>query len=151
LGVRLEVYRSEGETLVPLFSRDAAKENGGYVGRGEVDILDLDGDGVSEIGFYYDNLENALIQDRQLDLIVYDGTAFHVAWSGAVSYDATKAVRDIPPDRRDRYLRKLDLGNTRRTKGITLFITKTMITVAGERLPQPKQVQETFPLKPEEP
>jgi hypothetical protein len=45
----------------------------------------------------------------------------------------------------------LDLGNTRRTKGITLFITKTMITVAGERLPQPKQVQETFPLKPEEP
>ena len=151
LGVRLEVYRSEGEMLVPLFSRDAAKENGGYVGRGEVDILDLDGDGVNEIGFYYDNLENALIQDRHLDLIVYDGTAFRVAWSGAVSYDATKAVRDVPPDRRDRYLRKLDLGNTRRTKGITLFITKTMITVAGERLPQPKQVQETFPLKPEEP
>ena len=151
LGVRLDVYRSEGETLVPLFTRDAAKENGGYVGRGEVAILDLDGDGVNEIGFYYDNLENALIQDRHLDLIVYNGTAFRVAWSGAVSYDATKAVRDVPPDRRDRYLRKLDLGNTRRTKGITLFMTKTMIAVAGERLPQPKQVQETFPLKPEEP
>jgi len=151
LGVRLDVYRTEGETLVPLFTHDAAKENGGYVGRGEVAILDLDGDGVSEIGLYYDNLKNDLIQDRRLDIIVYDGTTFRVVWSGSVSYDATKAVRDVPQDRRDRYLRKLDLANTRRTKGITLFMTKTMIAVAGERLPQPKQVQETFPLKPEAP
>ena len=42
------------------------KENGGYVGRGEVAILDLDGDGVSEIGLYYDNLKNDLIQERRL-------------------------------------------------------------------------------------
>ena len=151
LNVRLEVYRTEGDTLVPMFTRDAGKENGGYVGRGEVAILDLDGDGVNEIGFYYDNLKNDLIQDRRLEVIVYDGTSFRVAWSGSASYDATKAVRDVPPDRRDRYLRKLDLANTRRTKGITLFMTKTMIAVAGERLPQPKQIQETFPLKPEEP
>ena len=151
LGVRLDVYRTEGAKLVPLFTRDASKENGGFVGRGEVAILDLDGDGVNEIGLYYDNFKNAMIQDRQLDIIVYDGTAFRVAWSGSVSYDATKAVRDVPPDRRDRYLRKLDLANTRRTKGITLFMTKTMISVAGERLPQPKQIQETFPLRPEEP
>ena len=151
LGVRLDVYRTAGRELIPLFTRDALKENGGYVGRGEVVILDLDGDGVSEIGLYYDNLKNDLIQDRRLDLIVYDGSAFRVAWSGSVSYDATKAVRDVPPDRRDRYLRKLDLANTRRTKGITLFMTKTMIAVAGSRLPQAKQVQETFPLKPEEP
>jgi len=151
LNVRLDVYRNEGDALVPLFTRDAVRENGGYVGRGEVAILDLDGDGVNEIGFYYDNLKNDLIQDRHLDVIVYDGTVFRVAWSGSASYDATKAVRDVPLDRRDRYLRKLDLANTRRTKGITLFMTKTMIAVAGERLPQPKQIQETFPLKPEEP
>jgi hypothetical protein len=151
LGVRLEVYRTSGASLLPVYSLDASKENGGYVGRGEVAILDLDGDGVSEIGLYYDNLKNDLIQDRRLDVVVYDGTAFRVAWSGSVSYDATKAVRDVPLDRRDRYLRKLDLSNTRRTKGITLFMTKTMIAVAGSRLPQAKQVQETFPLKPEEP
>jgi len=151
LGVRLEVYRSSGATLLPVYTLDASKENGGYVGRGEVAILDLDGDGVSEIGLYYDNLKNDLIQDRRLDVIVYDGTGYRVAWTGSVSYDATKAVRDVPPDRRDRYLRKLDLSNTRRTKGITLFMTKTMIAVAGSRLPQAKQVQETFPLRPEEP
>ncbi len=151
LGVRLDVYRTEGAKLVPLYTLDATQENGGYVGRGEVALLDLDGDGVNEIGFYYDNLKNGLIQDRRLDVIVYDGTAFRTAWSGSVSYDATKAVRDVPPDRRDRFLRKLDLANTRRTKGVTLFMTKTMIAVAGERLPQPKQVQETFSLKPEAP
>lgn len=150
LGVKLEVYRQDGKALVPLYSRDAAKENGGYVGRGEVALLDLDGDGVNEIGLYYDNLKNSLIQERKLEVIVYDGGTFRVAWSGAVSYDATKAVRDIPQERRDRFLRKLDFANTRRTKGVTLFMTKTMIAVAGERLPQPREVQETFPLKPAE-
>jgi hypothetical protein len=151
LGVRLDVFRTEGGKLVPAFTLDAGKENGGYVGRGEMAILDLDGDGVSEIGLYYDNLKNDLIQDRRLDVIVYEGTVFRTAWSGSVSYDATKAVRDVPADRRDRFLRKLDFSNTRRTKGITLFMTKTVIAVAGERLPQPRQVQETFPLKPEAP
>ena len=151
LGVRLDVYRTEGEKLFPVYTLDASKENGGYVGRGEVAILDLDGDGVSEIGLYYDNLKNDLIQDRVLDVLVSDGDTFRIAWTGSVSYDATKAVREIPVDRRDRYLRKLDFANTRRTKGITLFMTKTMIAVAGSRLPQPKQIQETFPLKPQEP
>jgi hypothetical protein len=151
LGVRLDVYRNDGDKLVPLYTLDAGQENGGYVGRGEVALLDLDGDGVNEIGLYYDNLKNDLIQDRRLDVVIYDGTAFHVTWSGSVSYDATKAVRDVPADRRDRFLRKLDLANTRRTKGVTLFLTKTMIAVAGSRLPQPKQVQETFPLKSEAP
>ncbi len=149
LGVRLAVYRTEGRKLVPVYELDAGQENGGYVGRGEVALLDLDGDGVNEIGFYYDNLKNGVIQDRRLDVIMYDGTAFRVAWTGSVNYDATKAVRDVPQDRRDRYQRNLDFSNTRRTKGVTLFMTKTMISVAGERLPQPKQVQETFPLKPD--
>jgi hypothetical protein len=151
LGVRLDVFRQEGGKLVPVYSLDASAENGGFVGRGEFALLDLDGDGVNEIGLYYDNLKNGLIQDRRLDVIVFDGGAFNVAWTGSVSYDATKAVRDVPEDRRDRYLRKLDFANTRRTKGVTLFMTKTVISVAGDRLPQPKQVQETFPLKPQAP
>jgi hypothetical protein len=151
LGIRLDVFRSEGDKLVSLYTLDASKENGGYVGRGEVAILDLDGDGVSEIGLYYDNLKNDLIQDRRLDVLMLDGSSFRIAWTGSVSYDATKAVRDVPLERRDRYLRKLDFASTRRTKGVTLFMTKTVIAVAGSRLPQAKQIQETFPLKPEEP
>jgi len=149
LGVRIEVYRQEGPKLVSVFARDAAEENGGYVGRGEVALLDLDGDGANEIGLYYDNLKNDMIQERRLDIIVLGESGFETAWSGAVSYDATKAVRDVPQERRDRFLRKLDFAATRKTKGVTLFMTKTVIAVAGERLPQPKQVQETFPLRPE--
>ena len=147
LGVKLEIYRQEGTSLSRIYTMDASKDNGGPVGRGEVALLDLDGDGLSEIGFYYDNLKNGLIQERRLDVIVFDEGVFRVAWNGAVNYDATKAVREIPVERRDRYMRKLDFANTRRTKGVTLFMTKTMISVAGERLPQPKDIQETFPLK----
>jgi hypothetical protein len=147
LGVKLEVYRQEGKELTRVYTLDAARENGGSVGRGEIALLDLDGDGVNEIGFYYDNMKNALIQERRLDVIRFDEGVFRVAWTGAVNYDATKAVREIPAERRDRFMRKLDFANTRRTKGVTLFMTKTVIAVAGERLPQPKEVQETFPLK----
>jgi hypothetical protein len=147
LDVRLEIYRRERDTLVSIFGKDVGSENGGYVGRGELSLLDLDGDGVNEIGLYYDNLKNRLVTERTLEVIVYDDSAYRVAWSGAVEYDATKAVRDVPQDRRDRYLRKLDFANTRRTKGLTLFMTKIMISVAGERLPQPRQMQETFPLR----
>ena len=34
-----------------------------------------------------------------------------------------------------------------RTRGVTLCMNKQMIAVAGERLPQPKTVVETFPLR----
>jgi hypothetical protein len=151
LNVRFEIYKTEAGKLVSIFTRDVGKENGGYVGRGEIALLDLDGDGVNEIGLYYDNLKNPLVTERRLEIIVHDDSGFRVAWSGPVEYDATKAVRDVSQDRRDRYLRKLDFANTRRTKGVTLFMTKTVIAVAGERLPQPKQVQETFPLRPAPP
>lgn len=151
LGVRLEAYRGEGTTLTSIYSRDVGKENGGYVGRGEIALVDLDGDGVNEIGLYYDNLKNSLISERKLDVIVREGDAFRIAWSGPVEYDATRAARDVPQERRDRYLRKLDLAATRKTRGVTLFFTKTVVAVAGERLQQPRQVQETFALKPQAP
>lgn len=147
LNVELGVFRNAAGKLYPLYVRDVGKENGGFVGRGEMALLDLDGDGTNEIGLYFDNLKNGLITERRLEIIVHDASGFRVAWSGAVAYDATRAVRDVPKDRRDRYLRKVDLANTLRTHGVTLFMTKTVIAVAGERLPQPKQVQETFPLK----
>lgn len=147
LNVRLEVYQEQASGLVPVYSRDVGKENGGYVGRGEIALLDLDGDGVNEIGLYYDNLKNTLISERRLDIVVREGGGFRVGWTGPVEYDATRAVRDVPQDRRDRFLRKVDLANTRRTRGVTLFFTKTVVAVAGERLPQPRQVQETFAFK----
>ena len=53
----------------------------------------------------------------------------------------------VPVERRDHFVRELDLVSTLRTRGVTLFFNKTMIAVAGERLVEPKVVEETFPLR----
>jgi hypothetical protein len=150
--VRLEVYRKDGDALVSAYSRDYGRENGGFVGRGEIELVDLDGDGVSEIVVSYDQLGSPLVQRRAGEVIVHDPAGFRVAWSGDLEYDATRAARDVPQERRDRFVRTLDPAATIRTKGITLFMTKKMIAVAGERLPEPKSVRETFTLRaPREP
>jgi hypothetical protein len=147
VNVRLDVWRRDAASLVSLYTRDFGAENGGYVGRGELELVDLDNDGVSEIIVTYDNSKEKLVQERRGEVIVREPAAFRVAWAGSMELDATQAVRDVPAERRDRFQRKLDLPSTIKTRGITLFFTKTMIAVAGEKLPQPQTVQETFPLK----
>ena len=114
VSVRLDVFRRSGDSLVSVLSRDYGVETGGLVADGDLQIVDLDMDGVNEI---------------------------------VVEYDATQAAREVPVERRDRFQREIDLANTIRTRGVTLFFTKTVVAVAGERLAQPKVVQETFPLK----
>jgi hypothetical protein len=148
VNVRLEVLRRDGETLVPVLSRDFGKENGGYVGRGDLELVDLDGDGVNEIIATYDVYKDALVTERRAEVLVNRDGTFAAAWAGPVEYDATKAVRTVPAERRDRYTRVLDIPATLKTRGVTLMVKKTMLAVAGERLDAPKVVQETFPLKP---
>lgn len=149
VNVRLEVLRTEGEHLAPIYSRDFGKENGGYVGRGDLQLVDLDGDGVNEIVVSYDSVRDRLIEERRGEVIVYEPAGFRTVWSGLLGYDATRAAREVPNDRRDRYTRELDISGTLRTRGLMLIFTKTVIAVAGERLPQPKVSQESFPLRSE--
>ena len=147
VNVRLEVMRKEGDGLVSFYSRDFGKENGGFVGHGDVELVDLDGDGANEIIVTYDSYKDSLITERRAEVLLQDGGTFSTAWTGAVDYDATKAVRTVPQERRDRYTRALDIPATLKTRGVTLMVKKTMLAVAGERLEQPKIVQETFPLR----
>ncbi len=146
--VRLEVFRREANALVSLYARDFGKENGGFVGRGDVELVDLDGDGAAEIVVSYDLAANPLVSRRAGEVIVHDPAGFRVAWSGDMEYDATRAARDVPADRRDRFARTLDVAATLKTHGVTLFMTKKVIAVAGERLAEPKEIRETFPLRP---
>lgn len=147
VNVRLEVMRKDGDALVSLYSRDFGKDNGGYVGHGDVELVDLDGDGVNEIIVTYDSYKDPLITERRAEVLLQEGGTFSTAWTGEVEYDATKAVRTVPQERRDRYTRALDIPATLKTRGVTLMVKKTMLAVAGERLEQPKVVQETFPLR----
>lgn len=145
--VRLDVFRRAGERLSALYTRDFGEEAGGLVGRGDLQIVDLDLDGVNEIIVAWDDHRSQLIDRRDAEIIFWQDGAFHSGWSGILEYDATRAAREVSVERRDRYVREIDFANTMRTRGVTLFLTKTVIAVAGERLPQPKVVQETFALK----
>ena len=110
--------------------------------------MDLDGDGINEIIVSYDSYEDPLIEQKLAEVILHDESGFRTAWSGPLNYDATKAARDLPRERRDRFKREFDLAGTLKTRGVTLFVNKKVIAIAGERLAEPKIVQETFPLRP---
>jgi hypothetical protein len=146
VGVRLDVF-ARGQGLTRLYGREFGQETAGPVAAGELQLVDLDMDGVSEIIASYQTFKDPLIEQRVGEVILHDEAGFRTAWSGPLRYDATKAAREIPLERRDRYEREIDISRTLGTRGITLFCTKTVIAVAGERLPQPKVVQETFPLR----
>jgi hypothetical protein len=147
LNVRLDCFRKDGGALQTIFSRDFGRENGGFVGRGEVQLVDLDLDGVNEVIVSYDDARNPLIRRRVAEIVVHDASGFRAAWSGELEYDATRAARDVPAERRDRFARKVDIPATLRTRGITLFMIKNVLAVAGETLTEPKVVVETFPLR----
>lgn len=150
VNVRLDVFRRSDEQLTPIYGRDFGLESGGPVGEGELQLIDLDLDGINEIIATYRSFLDPLIEQRLGDVVVNENGDFRSAWSGPLDYDATKAARNVPLERRDRFRREFDFASTMRTRGITLFINKQMIAVAGERLAQPKIVQETFPLRPPE-
>jgi hypothetical protein len=147
VNVRLGVFDSFGEGLVTLYTRDLGKDHEGYIANGDLLVMDIDRDGISEIIVSFDDYSDPLIERRMAEIILHDGQKLDTGWSGLVEYDATKAARDLPVERRDRYVRDFDWGNTMRTRGATLFLRKKVIAVAGERLPEPRIVEETFDLR----
>jgi hypothetical protein len=147
LNVRLDVLRSQGNQLSPIYTRDYGAENGGFVGEGDLQLVDLDRDGINEIIVSFASFADPLIDQRLGEVILHDDQGFQTAWAHPLQYDATRAARSVPPERRDRYERELDVVSTLRTRGVTLFFQKKVIAVAGERLPEPQLIQETFPLR----
>jgi len=149
VNVRLDVFNESSGKLVSIYSRDFGAEQGGFLGNGNLQLLDLDSDGRQEIIASFESFHDPLIKQRLAEVILYDDSGFRTAWSGPVEYDATRAARDVPRERRDRFEREFDFARTLRSRGSTLFIQKTMVAVAGEPLASPKTVQETFPLRPQ--
>lgn len=144
--IRLAVLRERGEALEIVYSKRYFRAVGDPVARGELQLIDFDGDGIQEIVVRYDVERHPLIREREGEILVAKDDGFEVAWKGTLLYDATRAARDVEPDRRDHYLREIDVPETLRTRGVTLFLRKTVVAVAGERLPEPKRLRETAPL-----
>jgi len=147
VNVRMAVFNNFGNGLVTVYARDFGSEQGGYVANGDLQLLDLDLDRVNEIVVSFDLYNDPLIDQRIGEVISYRDAGFDALWVGPMEYDATKAARSVPTERRDRFTREIDYSNTLRTRGVTLFMNKKMIAVAGENLAQPRVVQETFPLR----
>ena len=147
VNVRLDVFNERGGKLVPVFSRDYGKEYAGYVGRGDLELVDLDTDGINDIIVTFDRQDNPLVEQRLGEVILLGSAGFEVGWKGIMMLDATRDARSVPLERRDHFRREVDIPRTLKSRGATLFIKKKMIAVAGERLEQAKMITETFPLR----
>ena len=147
VNVRLAVLEPSAGTLVPLYERDLGAEQKGRVANGDLQVVDLDLDGVNEIIVSWDSFADPLVEQRLGEVIVHGPDGFRTAWSGALEYDATRAARDLPRERRDRWQREVDVPATLKSRGATLVFERRVLAVAGERLEPPKVVRETFPLR----
>jgi hypothetical protein len=147
VNMKLGVFEVRGEQLVPVYVRDIGAENGVPVANGDLQVLDIDLDEVSEIVVTYDRFEDPLVEQRVAEVIVHGRDGLGPAWSGIVGYDATRAARTVPAERRDRWEREFDWAKTMRSRGVTLFVRKKVLAVAGQRLDAPQIVQETFELR----
>jgi hypothetical protein len=147
VNVRLDVFRRRDGRLVPVFTRDFGAERGGNVAGGELEIVDLDLDGTNDVVVSFDVHDDPLIDQRLGEVIVHQEGSFRTAWTGVLEYDATRAARKVAPERRDRFVREIDFESTMRSRGERLIVQKTVLAVAGERLGQPKTVEESFPLR----
>ena len=150
VNVRVGVFEPRGSELVTVYRRDLGEELGGHVANGDLQILDLDLDRISEMVVSYELFRDALIKERHAEIVLHDGTALKTAWKNVIEYDATRAARTVPEERRDRFKREFDWARTMGTRGVTLFVTKRVFAVAGDTLPAPRTIEETFPLRPAE-
>ena len=147
----LEIFNETEGVLSSTYRRSFGEVHGWNLADGDLQLIDLDHDGVSEIIVVFRSYRDLPIEQRLGEVIVDTSKGFQVAWAGPMEYDATKAARTVPVERRDRYVREIDYASTLRTRGLTLFMNKTMIAVAGERLDEPQVVPETFPLRSSQP
>jgi hypothetical protein len=145
--VRFAVLRRVAGRLEPVVQRAYGERHGGKVGRGELQVLDLDRDGIEEIVVTYDDASDPLVRRRRGEVHLWRDGTLAIGWEGEMAYDATRDARGVPGERRDRWSREIDVVGTMRTRGLTLYLTKTVYAVAGETLARPKQVSETFPLR----
>jgi len=148
VNVKLTVLSRQGAALVPVHSRDFGQELASPLGQGDLQVVDLDQDGVNEIVVSFENFADPLVPARWGEVIAADGAGFRTVWSGEMAYDATRAAREVPRERRDRFTREVDVAATLRSRGTTLFLKKKVVAVAGERLAEPQVVVEAFPLHP---
>jgi hypothetical protein len=149
VNVRLAVFRRDGDTLIEAYARDYGEENGGHVGRAELELVDLNGDDMKEVVVSFEDFRDKLVSQRRTEVVTWERGTARVVWTGTTAYDATRAARGVPPERRDAYTRRLDTTASLRSRGESVVFEKKMTAVAGERLAEPRVTREAFAWRPE--
>jgi hypothetical protein len=128
-----------------LYTRDYVAEAGGFVSRSSLQVLDIDGDGTSEVLLEYHHLEKPGAIRVDLDVFRVSGERLELVWSGPIRVDTTNPSLGLPPADRDRFVREIDLAATARAANRIVF-TKTVMVAAGGTLEPPRRIAEELPL-----
>ena len=144
VGLLLGLYAGEGASRKLLWSRDYAAVSGGGAAGGTLALLDLDGDDRPEIIVTWQRRQNETIEETA-EILRCAGESCEPAWSGPMRLD-TSAASSVPPEKRERFFREIDLAKTVRTRGGVLYVKKTVAMAAGMAVNPVRTIEETFPL-----
>ncbi len=127
-----------GEKGELLWSRHVAAETGQPAHDGEMEILDLDGDGRQEIVLSWDRGLRRGLVDRWAEIWTFPDPRRPVkVWEGPWGRD-TRLDRETPADRKESFEREIDYGATRAARGRAIVFRDTWRMIAGKALDPPR-------------
>ncbi len=129
---------SAGEKGELLWSRHVVAETGQPAHDGEMEILDLDGDGQQEIVLSWNRGLRPGLVDRWAEIWTVPDPRHPVkVWEGPWGRD-TRLDRETPAGRKESFQREIDYGATRAAKGRALVFRDTWRMIAGKVLDPPR-------------
>jgi hypothetical protein len=147
IGLVLGVYEEKvGGKRKLLWSRDYRVTAGGYVAGGSLALLDLSGDGRSEIIVQFQHRQQPGATRVLGEILRETGGLFEPAWSGLMRLDTAAPGTRVPPADRERFWREIDVEKTIRTRGGMIAFKKRVAVAAGAPIDPPEVIEESFPL-----
>jgi hypothetical protein len=114
---------------------------------GEFSVVDLDGDGGSELILTWDSSLVPEKTERMTEIWAIDGPGrLRKVWSGPWEID-TMRDPDTAEGEQKHVVRAIDYGKTRALAGGGIVFTKTIHAVAGERLAEPTVTTQSVSLR----
>ena len=131
-----------GEKGELLWSRCVTADTGQPAHDGEMEILDLDGDGQQEIVLSWDRGLRPGLVDRWAEIwTVPDPRRPVRVWEGPWGRD-TRLDEQTPPAKRSSFEREIDYGATRAAKGRGIVFRDTWRMIEGQALDPPRVTRE---------
>lgn len=132
------------ERAALLWARHVAHETGRPAHSGEIAVVDLDGDGGSELMITWDRATAATKRERWTEIWCMDAPGkMRKVWEGIWEID-TRRDPDTPDTEKQRFSIEVDFGKTRRLAGRGIVLKKTHVVIAGKTLEEPRVTLDTL-------